>query len=125
MQRVEKERTGLFSMLFLLLRPFLMWLFKALESNGFSSSKLQRSSPDTDMTAPQLSNSPQYYLLISIEKSANILPTRILTFGAENTVTSIRSLKNSYPSSTTMWALHTKSKSCLCKNSMMTFFPKQ
>lgn len=47
-------------MLCLLFLPFLMWLFSALESNGLSSSKLQRSSADTDMTAPQLSNSPQY-----------------------------------------------------------------
>lgn len=48
-------------MVFLLFLPFLMWLFKALESSGLSSSKLQSSSDETDMTAPQLSNSPQYY----------------------------------------------------------------
>jgi hypothetical protein len=47
-------------MLFRLLRPFLMWFFKALESNGLRSSKLQSNSADTDMMAPQLSNSPQY-----------------------------------------------------------------
>lgn len=40
-----------------------MWLFSALESSGFNSSKLHRSSADTDMTAPQLSNSPQYCLV--------------------------------------------------------------
>lgn len=56
-------RTGLFSMLWRLLRPFLIWLFNALESSGFSSSKLQSNSPDTDITAPQLSNSPQYWNL--------------------------------------------------------------
>lgn len=44
------------------LRPFLMCLFNAVESNGFNSSKLQSNSEDTDMTAPQLSNSPQYYI---------------------------------------------------------------
>lgn len=44
----------------LFLLPFLMWLFRALESRGFSSSKLHRSSEETDITAPQLSNSPQY-----------------------------------------------------------------
>jgi hypothetical protein len=54
------ELTGLLSMLFRLLRPFLMWFFKALESNGLRSSKLQSNSADTDMMAPQLSNSPQY-----------------------------------------------------------------
>lgn len=48
-------------MLFRLLRPFLIWFFSAVESRGFSNSKLQRSSPETDMMAPQLSNSPQYY----------------------------------------------------------------
>jgi hypothetical protein len=37
-----------------------MWLFSALESSGFSSSKLQRSSGEMDIMAPQLSNSPQY-----------------------------------------------------------------
>lgn len=55
------ELTGLFSIWFLLFLPFLIWLFNAFESSGFSNSKLQRSSEDTDMTAPQLSNSPQYY----------------------------------------------------------------
>lgn len=58
---VQSRLTGLFNILFLLLRPFLMWLFSALESSGLSSSKLQRSSLETDITAPQLSNSPQYY----------------------------------------------------------------
>ena len=57
--------TGLLSMFCLLLRPFLMWLFKALESRGLSSSKLHNSSSETAITAPQLSNSPQYYTLIS------------------------------------------------------------
>lgn len=52
-------------MLCLLFLPFLMWLFRALESRGFRSSKLQSSSEDTDMTAPQLSNSPQYYFRVS------------------------------------------------------------
>lgn len=55
------QHTGLFNMLCLLFLPFLMWLLRALESSGFKSSKLQRSSADTDMTAPQLSNSPQYF----------------------------------------------------------------
>lgn len=54
------RRTGLFSMFCLLFRLFLMWLFSALESRGFRSSKLQSSSGETDMTAAQLSNSPQY-----------------------------------------------------------------
>lgn len=48
-------------MLCLLFLPFLIWLFSALESSGLSSSKLQSNSFETDMTAPQLSNSPQYY----------------------------------------------------------------
>lgn len=47
-------------MLLRLFLPFLMWLFSATESRGLSNSKLQRSSAETDMTAPQLSNSPQY-----------------------------------------------------------------
>lgn len=59
-QRGFGRLTGLLNMLFLLLRPFLMWFFRAVESRGFKSSKLQRSSPETDMIAPQLSNSPQY-----------------------------------------------------------------
>lgn len=53
-------RTGLLSICCRLLRPFLMWLLRALESSGFRSSKLHSNSEDTDMTAPQLSNSPQY-----------------------------------------------------------------
>lgn len=53
--------TGLLSICWRLFRPFLMWLFRALESRGLRSSKLQSNSDDTDMTAPQLSNSPQYY----------------------------------------------------------------
>lgn len=56
----NKKLTGLFNMLFRLFLPFLIWLFKALESSGFNSSKLQSNSPETDMIAPQLSNSPQY-----------------------------------------------------------------
>lgn len=44
--------TGLFSMCWRLLRPFLIWLFKALESRGLRSSKLQSNSADTDITAP-------------------------------------------------------------------------
>lgn len=55
-----KRLTGLLNKLFRLLRPFLIWFFNAVESKGFSSSKLQRSSLDTDIIAPQLSNSPQY-----------------------------------------------------------------
>jgi hypothetical protein len=55
------QHTGLFRMWFLLLRPFLMWFLRAFESSGLSSSKLHSSSDETDMTAPQLSNSPQYY----------------------------------------------------------------
>lgn len=53
-------RTGELSMLWRLFLLFLMWLFSALESRGLRSSKLQSNSPETDMTAPQLSNSPQY-----------------------------------------------------------------
>lgn len=55
------DLTGLFSMLCRLFLPFLMWLLSALESRGFKSSKEQSSSPETLITAPQLSNSPQYY----------------------------------------------------------------
>lgn len=62
---VTGERTGLLSICCLLFRPFLMWLFKAFESRGFKSSKLQSSSDETDMTAPQLSNSPQYCHVVS------------------------------------------------------------
>lgn len=54
------RHTGLLSIELRLFLPFLIWLFSADESSGFRSSKLQRSSEDTDMTAPQLSNSPQY-----------------------------------------------------------------
>jgi len=56
----DVKLTGLLSICWRLLRPFLMWLLRALESRGLSNSKLHRSSADTDMTAPQLSNSPQY-----------------------------------------------------------------
>lgn len=52
-------------MLWRLFRLFLIWLFNALESSGLRSSKLQSNSPDTDMTAPQLSNSPQYYSMLA------------------------------------------------------------
>lgn len=58
--RIGRKHTGLLSRVCLFLRSALMCCFKALESSGFSSSKLQRSSAETDMTAPQLSNSPQY-----------------------------------------------------------------
>ena len=58
--RVQEQLTGLFSIFCRIVRPFLIWLLRALESRGLRSSKLQRSSPETDMTAPQLSNSPQY-----------------------------------------------------------------
>lgn len=57
---VDKGLTGLFIKLFRSFRPFLMWFFRAVESKGFNSSKLQSNSPETDMIAPQLSNSPQY-----------------------------------------------------------------
>lgn len=70
-----------------------MWFFKALESRGFRSSKLQSSSSDTDITAPQLSNSPQYYKLESV--GAKKVELKRHTLGAENTVTKMRSLKNS------------------------------
>lgn len=60
MRYTRVELTGLLSKLFRLLRPFLMWFFNAVESSGFNNSKLQRSSPETDIIAPQLSNSPQY-----------------------------------------------------------------
>lgn len=43
-----------------------MWLFSALESSGLRSSKLQSSAEDTDMTAPQLSNSPQYCFVLAV-----------------------------------------------------------
>ena len=66
-----KRLTGLFSIFCLLFRPFLMWLFKALESSGFRSSKLHSSSLDTDMTAPQLSNSPQYCISISFMRETH------------------------------------------------------
>jgi hypothetical protein len=52
--------TGLCKVANLLVRPFLIWLFRAAESSGFKSSKLHNSSAETAMTAPQLSNSPQY-----------------------------------------------------------------
>jgi hypothetical protein len=54
------RHTGLLSIWFRLFLPFLMWCLRAFESSGLSSSKLHKSSVDTDMTAPQLSNSPQY-----------------------------------------------------------------
>jgi hypothetical protein len=57
----ERQLTGLLSMLFRSFRPFLIWLFNCAESRGFNNSKLHSSSPETDMIAPQLSNSPQYY----------------------------------------------------------------
>lgn len=58
-------RTGELSMLWRLFLLFLIWLFSALESRGLRSSKLQSSSPETDMTAPQLSNSPQYCTVLA------------------------------------------------------------
>jgi hypothetical protein len=58
---IKESLTGELSALFLLFRPFLIWLFSALESSGLRSSKLQSSSELTLITAPQLSNSPQYY----------------------------------------------------------------
>jgi hypothetical protein len=54
------ELTGLFNIFWRLLFAFFMWCFKALESSGFNNSKLHSNSAETDMTAPQLSNSPQY-----------------------------------------------------------------
>lgn len=57
----HKLLTGELSMLWRLFLLFLIWLLSALESSGFSNSKLHSNSPETDMTAPQLSNSPQYY----------------------------------------------------------------
>lgn len=78
-------------MLLRLFRPFLMWFFRAVESKGFNNSKEQRSSPETDMIAPQLSNSPQYYdKLVELRGSASGLELD-LTLGAEKTVTRIRS----------------------------------
>lgn len=59
-RRLE-EHTGLLSMLLRRCLPFLICVLRAAESRGFSSSKLHRSSVETAMTAPQLSNSPQYY----------------------------------------------------------------
>ncbi len=47
-------------MLCRLFLPFLIWLFSALLSSGFSSSNEHSNSPETLITAPQLSNSPQY-----------------------------------------------------------------
>jgi hypothetical protein len=82
-----------------------MWLFSALESRGLSSSKLQSNSEETDMTAPQLSNSPQYYNSHQYKimgREGGPPGREMLTFGALNTVTKTLSLKNSYPSSTTM-----------------------
>lgn len=77
----------------LLFRPFLMWLFKALESSGLSNSKLQSSSDDTDMTAPQLSNSPQYCIvLVTVRLHGR---GGVHTFGALKTVTKTLSVKNS------------------------------
>lgn len=121
--QVHGYHTGLIRALLRLFRPFLMWLFRALESKGLRSSKLQRSSEETLITAPQLSNSPQYYQ--DVLASNLVRSPDKLTFGALNTVTSTRSLKNSYPSSTTMCARHTRSKLCRSKNCVMTFFPKQ
>lgn len=58
--KVGFKLTGLLKVLLRLFLPFLMWLFSALESSGFKSSKLQSNSLETLITAPQLSNSPQY-----------------------------------------------------------------
>lgn len=80
-------------MLLRLFRPFLMWLFNALESRGLSSSKLHSNSPETDITAPQLSNSPQYSVTVSYKLYVEYADR--LTFGAEKTVTRMRSVKNS------------------------------
>lgn len=68
----EPRHTGLFSICCLLFRPFLMWLFNALESRGFKSSKLHNNSEETDMTAPQLSNSPQYCKDVSTHTQGQI-----------------------------------------------------
>lgn len=81
-------------MLFRSFLPFLIWFFRAVESSGLSSSKLHSSSPDTDIMAPQLSNSPQYYRQQSVNtlfftKMTN--ESLVLTLGAEKTVTKIRS----------------------------------
>ena len=62
---------------------FLIWLFNALESRGLSSSKLQSSSPDTDITAPQLSNSPQY-CTVSVNLYHNALVGCTYIWGREN-----------------------------------------
>lgn len=67
---IHASLTGLLSICCRLLRPFLMWLLRALESRGFRSSKLQSSSAETDITAPQLSNSPQYWTMIRLHKHA-------------------------------------------------------
>lgn len=59
--KVLLELTGLWCIMeVLLLRLFFICCFNAVESNGLSSSKLHSSSPETLITAPQLSNSPQY-----------------------------------------------------------------
>lgn len=57
---LKPQLTGELMKFFRLFRCFLMWFFNPLESSGFRSSKLHNSSDDTDITAPQLSNSPQY-----------------------------------------------------------------
>lgn len=75
--------------------PFLMWLFSALESSGFRSSNEHKSSPETLMTAPQLSNSPQYCQVCQLALLLCRHRQTGLTLGAEKTVTKIRSLKNS------------------------------
>lgn len=62
---VRHKLTGLLSMLLRRCLPFLMCVLRAAESSGLSSSKLHRSSVETAMTAPQLSNSPQYYHQVS------------------------------------------------------------
>jgi hypothetical protein len=71
--QVKPLLTGLLSMFWRSFRPFLIWRLRALESSGFSNSKLHNSSPETDMTAPQLSNSPQYCIrmLANHEKHVN------------------------------------------------------
>lgn len=90
---LEARHTGELSMLWRLFLLFLMWLLSALESRGLRSSKLQSSSPETDMTAPQLSNSPQYCRRLAMIGADRIW--KWLTFGAEKTVTSTLSVKNS------------------------------
>jgi hypothetical protein len=57
---IDAIRTGEFSMLCRLFLLFLICCFSALESRGLRSSKLHSNSAETDITAPQLSNSPQY-----------------------------------------------------------------